>query len=61
MSNSGELRRLAAWYRDQAERAGSPVIWDRRLRTAEELEAMADDLEKNAASSAFLAIQHQQD
>jgi hypothetical protein len=36
------LRELAAWYREQAERAASPVIWDARLRTAEDLDAEAD-------------------
>jgi hypothetical protein len=39
------LRELAAWYREQAERAGNPVIWDARLRTAEELETEADRIE----------------
>jgi hypothetical protein len=32
------LRELAHWYRDFAERAGNPVIWEARLRTAKELE-----------------------
>ena len=40
------LRRLAAWYREFAERAGNPVIWEARLRTAEELEREADQLEQ---------------
>jgi len=39
------LRELAAWYREFAERAGSPAIEDARLRTAEQLEAEADRLE----------------
>jgi hypothetical protein len=39
------LRDLAAWYRQFAERAGNPAIWEARLRTAE-------DLEKKAASLA---------
>jgi hypothetical protein len=39
MSNPAELRKLAAWYREFAERAGNPTIWEARLRTAEELEA----------------------
>ena len=39
------LRDLAAWYREQAERAGSPVIWDARLRTAEDLDMEADRLD----------------
>jgi len=45
MSDLAELRRLAAWYREFAERAGDPAIWDRRLRTAERLEAEADRIE----------------
>jgi hypothetical protein len=42
MPDSDELRKLAAWYREFAERTGNPVIWDARLRTAERLEADAD-------------------
>ena len=40
-----KLRELAAWYREQAERAGNPAIWDARLRTAEELDEEADRIE----------------
>ena len=40
-----ELRKLAVWYRDFADRAGNSVIWEARLRTAEELEAEASRLE----------------
>jgi len=36
------LRELAHWYRDFAERAGNPAIWEARLRTAKELEQEAD-------------------
>ena len=42
MPGSDALRKLAAWYRQFAERAANPVIWERRLRTAEKLEAKAD-------------------
>ena len=42
---SAELRALAAWYRDYAEQAGSAVIWDYRLSTAEDLERHASVLE----------------
>ena len=38
------LRELAHWYREFAERAGNPVIWEARLRTAKELEREADTL-----------------
>jgi type II secretory pathway component PulK len=43
------LRDLAAWYREFAERAGNPVIWEARLRTAKELEREADTLEEGSA------------
>jgi hypothetical protein len=42
MDRAQELRELAAWYRDFAERAGSPWIWEARLRRARELERGAD-------------------
>jgi hypothetical protein len=35
------LRHLAAWYRTQAERAGSVWVWEARLQRAEDLEAQA--------------------
>jgi SMC interacting uncharacterized protein involved in chromosome segregation len=41
MADQDKLRKLAAWYREFAERAGSPTIWDSRLRMAEDLEAEA--------------------
>ena len=44
------LRELAHWYRDFAERAGNPVIWDARLRTAKELEHEANRLEEESAA-----------
>ncbi len=40
------LRELAEWYREFAERAGNPVIWEARLRTAEDLDAEAGRLEQ---------------
>jgi hypothetical protein len=45
---SKELRALAAWYREYAEQAGSTVIWDYRLSTAEDLERKASALELRA-------------
>ena len=44
-----KLRELAHWYREFAERAGNPVIWEARLRTAKELEREADRLEDESA------------
>jgi hypothetical protein len=37
-----KLRNLAAWYREFAERAGNPAIWEARLLMAEDLEKEAD-------------------
>lgn len=45
MDQAQKLRDLAAWYREFAERAGNPAIWDARLRMAEELEKEAGSLE----------------
>jgi hypothetical protein len=45
MPDPTELRKLAAWYREFAERAGDPAIWEMRLRTAERLESEADRIE----------------
>ncbi len=49
MPNSDEVRKLAAWYREFAERAENPVIWEARLRTAEMLEAEADRIDQRRA------------
>jgi len=46
VSKSGKLRELASWYREFAERTGNPVIWDARIRTAEDLEAEATRLDR---------------
>ena len=45
MADPDGLRKLAAWYREFAESAGSPWIWEARLRTAEELDAEAGRVE----------------
>ncbi len=52
MADGDKLRELAAWYREFAERAGSPAIWDARLRMAEDLEAEADRRGHRAMKSA---------
>jgi hypothetical protein len=49
------LRALACWYRDFAERAANPAIWDARLRTAEDLEAEAAHIERVLGISAAAA------
>jgi hypothetical protein len=45
-----KLRELASWYRELAERAGNPMIWESRLRTAEDLEAAAERIEWKLAA-----------
>jgi hypothetical protein len=45
MDQAQKLRDLASWYREFAERAANPAIWDARLRTAEDLEREAGNLE----------------
>jgi hypothetical protein len=54
MDQAQKLRDLASWYREFAERAENPAIWDSRLRTAEELEREADNLESRRERT-FLA------
>ena len=46
MEEADRLRKLAAWYREFAERAGEPWIWQARLKTADELEYEAALLEQ---------------
>ncbi len=45
MHNPNELRKLALWYREFAERTENPVIWESRLLMAEDLEAEAKYIE----------------
>jgi hypothetical protein len=47
-TNPLKLRELASWYREFAERAGNPMIWEARLRTAQDLETEADHIEQRA-------------
>lgn len=49
MNQAEKLRELAAWYREFAERAENPAIWDARLRTAEDLEREAGKIEAKAS------------
>ena len=51
MDDPEDLRKLASWYRAFAERTGNPAIWDRRLRTAEDLEAEAARIERGVSQS----------
>jgi hypothetical protein len=48
MNQAQKLRDLAGWYREFAERAGNPAIWDARLRTAEDLEREASNIERQS-------------
>jgi hypothetical protein len=54
MNTADKLRKLASWYRDFAERAGDPAIWDARRRTAEDLEREAAEIERRAPALAAL-------
>jgi len=49
-ANSFKLRELASWYREFAERAGNPVVWEARLRTAQDLETEADHIDRSIRS-----------
>lgn len=44
MREAEKLQELAAWYREFAESAGNPAIWESRLRMAEDLEQEADHM-----------------
>jgi hypothetical protein len=46
MKSADKLRELASWYREFAERAGNPSIWDSRLRTADDLDNEAERIER---------------
>ena len=46
MRDTAKLRALAAWYREYADRAGNPSIWEARLRMAEDLEQEANRLDR---------------
>jgi hypothetical protein len=48
MEKSRELRNRSAWFRDYAERTRNPMIWELRLRRAEELEKEADEIESRS-------------
>ena len=51
-SSPADLRRLAKWYRELAEQAGSAAIWETRLYTAEALEAETCRIEAALSQSA---------
>ena len=52
VKNPEKLRELAAWYRQFAEHTGNPTIWECRLRTAEDLEAEAERIERSQTGTA---------
>jgi hypothetical protein len=43
------LRNLAAWYREFADKAAAPWIWEARLLRAEELDGEADLIAERAS------------
>jgi hypothetical protein len=48
MPDPDKLRELASWYREFAERAANPMIWEARLLTAEDLDRHADQIEQRS-------------
>jgi hypothetical protein len=52
MDEPQRLRELAAWYREFAERAGNPWIWEARLKQADDLEQEAAHLEARPTGGA---------
>ena len=51
MHDPTKQRELASWCREFAERTGNPLIWEARLRTAEDLDNEATRIERLAARS----------
>lgn len=47
MEDPARLRELARWYREFAERTANPTVWDWRLRTADQLDADAERIERD--------------
>jgi hypothetical protein len=45
LDDAAKLRKLAAWYREFAERAGNSFIWESRVMLAEDLEREAARIE----------------
>lgn len=45
--SAAELRSLANWYRQYAERAGNPAIWSSRISTADALIQQAAEVESS--------------
>lgn len=50
MREAEKLRELAAWYREYAERAGNPSIWESRLHIAADLEREATQMVRKHAA-----------
>lgn len=50
MQDPAKLKELASWYREFAERAGNPVIWEARLRTADDLDEEAERIEQRLSA-----------
>jgi hypothetical protein len=52
MDDRDNLRRLAAWYREFADKTANTAIWEARLQMAEDLEAEADRLDQRQQAEA---------
>ena len=51
LEDAAKLRALAAWYREFAEQAGNPFVWESRLFLAEDLEREAARIELEIGQS----------
>jgi hypothetical protein len=50
-TDPSKLCELATWYREIAERAGNPTIWEAQLHTAEDLETPAALIERGLSTT----------
>jgi hypothetical protein len=55
MDRPERLRELASWYREFAERAGNPWVWEARLQLAEDLETEAALLDGEPSQSSTVS------
>ena len=56
MPDPEKLRELASWYREFAERAGNPVIWEARLHMADDLDEETRRVDEAAAKRMQLSL-----
>jgi hypothetical protein len=61
MDDPNRLRELASWYRKFAERTANPMIWECRLRTADDLDEEAARLERLGAVHDSIVVSSETD